>query len=176
MAKWIIDPQHSDIHFKTRHLLISTVTGEFKKFEGTVETDGDDFTNARISFSAETASVYTNNEKRDEDLRKNDFFDVDKFPKLEFHSTSLNPDKDEEFCLKGDLTIKGVSKQVALKVISGGGALDPEGRARVGFIVEGHINRYDYGLIWSLLTESGGIILAEDVRIQANVQLVKVSE
>jgi polyisoprenoid-binding protein YceI len=175
MSTWKIDPLHSDIHFKVRHLVISTVTGEFKKFEGTVETTGDDFSNAKITFSAETGSVDTNNEKRDNDLRHEDFFDVARYPALRFVSTIFGPVSDTEYLLKGKLTIKGGTKPVDLKVIFGGRAIDREGMERAGFEVSGMVNRYDYGLVWGLLTESGAIILGEDVRIHANIELIKVS-
>ena len=175
MSKWIIDPLHSDVHFKVRHLLISSVTGEFKKFEGTVETPDDDFSHAKITFSADTGSVYTNNEKRDEDLRHADFFDVAKFPKLTFESTIFGPLAENEHLLRGNLTIKGGSKPVDLKVTSGGRAIGAEGRERIGFEISGSVNRYDYGLMWALLTESGAIILGEEVKIHANVQLIKVN-
>jgi polyisoprenoid-binding protein YceI len=176
MATWKIDPLHSDVHFKVRHLVISSVTGEFKKFEGTVEADDDDFSHAKIKFSADTDSIYTNNEKRDEDLRHEDFFNVAKFPKLTFESTIFGPLTDNEHLLRGNLTIKGGTKPVDLKVIYGGRAMDREGRERAGFEVTGIVNRYDYGLIWSLLTESGAIILSEDVKIHANIELIKVSD
>lgn len=175
MTTWKIDPQHSDVHFKVRHLLISSVTGEFKDFEGTVEASSDDFTNARIRFTAETASVCTNNDKRDEDLRHADFFDVHKHPQLTFVSDAFVPQSDTEYVLMGRLTIKGGTNPVSLKVTSGGRATGQDGADRVGFEVSGSINRYDYGLVWSLLTESGAIILAEEVKIHANIQLVKVS-
>ena len=175
MATWKIDPLHSDVHFKTRYLVISSVSGEFKEFEGTIETSHDDFANARIRFSAQTASICTNNDKRDEDLRHSDFFDVSKFPTLIFESDAFAPQADSEYVLMGRLTIKGGTKPVTLKVISGGRNTDPDGMERAGFEVSGSINRYDYGLVWSLLTESGAIILGEEVKIHANIQLVRVA-
>jgi polyisoprenoid-binding protein YceI len=176
MAKWIIDPQHSDVHFKTRYMLISSVTGEFKNFEGTVESKGDDFTDATITFSADTDSVYTNNAQRDLHLKEEDFFHVAKHPKMTFTSTGFYHSDSEEFLLRGDLTIKTGSRPVALKVTNGGRAVDAQGRERAGFELSGSINRYEFGLVWALLTEAGGLLLGEEVKIHANIQLVKVSE
>ena len=175
MTKWIIDPRHSDVHFKVRHLLISSVTGEFKRFEGTVQSTTDDFAGARITFSAETDSVDTNNAKRDEDLRYADFFDTEKFPLLTFESSSFDHIAENEYLLKGILTIKGVSNPVSLKVMSGGQTIDMAGGERAGFEVMGSVNRYDYGLVWALLTEAGAIILGEEVKIHANIELVRVN-
>ena len=176
MAKWIIDSLHSDIHFKARYLLISSVTGEFKKFEGTVETSGNDFTNAKIIFSADTASIDTNNEKRDAHLKEEDFFNVAKHPKMEFEATAFYPAGEDEHILAGKLTVKSGSKPIQLKVVPGGIGIDPEGKERAGFEITGSINRYDFGLVWGLLSESGALLLGEEVRIVANIQLVKVSE
>jgi polyisoprenoid-binding protein YceI len=176
MSKWIIDTQHSDVHFKTRYLLISSVTGEFRRFQGTVETDGDDVANARITFSADTASIDTNNEKRDAHLREEDFFNVAKFPAMSFESTSFYHTAPEEFTLIGNLTIKSGTKPVTLKVTNGGRSVDQQGKERMGFEITGKINRYEFGLVWSLLSEAGAIILHEEVHIHANIQIVKESD
>ena len=173
MSKWIIDKGHSDVHFKVRYLVISSVVGSFTSFEGTVETDGDNFEGARIWFSADTSSISTNNEKRDADLRHKDFFDTAHFPKLEFSSTSYTHEGNG-YILRGKLTIKGVTQQVDLNVTQGGIEKDPEGKVKAGFELEGSVNRDKFGLIWSTLMESGAIILGEDVKIMANIQLIKV--
>ncbi len=176
MSKWIIDPQHSDIHFKARHMVISTVTGMFKTFEGTVVTSGDDFKDAKIKVMVDAASIDTNNANRDHHLREEDFFNVAKFPKVEFESISLTLMGDNEYKLTGLLTIKTGTKRVELKVTSGGTGTDAQGKLRAGFEVSGSINRYDFGLVWTLLSEAGAIILGEEVQIHANIELIKDSD
>ncbi|MCW3128184.1 MAG: YceI family protein [Bacteroidetes bacterium] len=176
MAKWIIDAQHSDVHFKTRYLVISSVTGEFKKFEGMVDAgDSKDLAGAKITFSADTDSVDTNNADRDAHLREPDFFDVAKFPKMYFESDGFRHLQGNEYSLTGQLTIKGVSRPIELNVIAGGMVTDTKDRERAAFEITGSLNRWDYGLMWSLLTEAGAIVLGEEVKIHVTVQLIKVS-
>lgn len=175
MSKWIIDREHSDVHFKARHLVIATVTGSFRRFEGSVEGSQDDLTNARVTFSAETDSVDTNNEKRDAHLKEDDFFNVKKFPKMHFESDTFRHISGDDYALTGKLTIKGVTLPIELKVVSGGGIKDAQGQDRMAFEVTGKLNRWDYGIMWNLLTEAGAIILGEEVKIHCNVQLVKVN-
>jgi polyisoprenoid-binding protein YceI len=173
MSKWIIDPLHSDVHFKARHLLISWVTGEFKQFEGSAETASDDFSDTQITFSADTGSIHTNNEKRDKHLKEEDFFNVAIFPTMTFISTAFTRTAENEYMLMGNLTIKTGTKPVTLHVVAGGKSRDSEGKERMGFEVTGKLNRYDFGLVWSLLSESGAIILGEEVKVNANIELVK---
>ena len=173
MSKWLIDPTHSEVQFKVKHLVISTVTGSFNKFEGEAEATAADFSDAKIRFSAETASIDTNQEQRDGHLKSPDFFDVEKFPKLEFVSTSFTKTSGSEYSLKGDLTLKGVTKPVELTVEYGGTAVDPYGQTKAGFEVTGKINRKDFGLTWSAVTEAGSIVVSDDVKLVATVQIIK---
>jgi polyisoprenoid-binding protein YceI len=172
--KWVIDPTHSEVQFKVKHLMITTVTGSFDKFEATIETDNEDFSKAKISFSAETGSVLTGNVDRDNHLKGPDFFDIEKFPKLTFVATKYESvDNDGSYELYGDLTIHGVTKNVRLEVEFGGVAKDPWGNVKAGFTINGKINRKDFGLVWNAPTEAGGVLVSEDVRIACEIQLIE---
>jgi polyisoprenoid-binding protein YceI len=173
MAKWTIDTAHSEVTFKVRHLVISNVSGKFTSFEGTVEADKDDFSDAKISFSADIESITTGNEQRDGHLKSPDFFDAANHPKLSFTSTTVSKVKGSDYLVKGNLTIKGVTKPVELEVEFGGVQKDFYGRTIAGFEVNGKINRQDYGLTWSAVTETGGIVVADDVKLHINTELVK---
>lgn len=172
MAKWIIDTAHSEVAFKVRHLVISTASGKFTSFEGTVEADKDDFSDAKISFSADVNSITTGNEQRDGHLKSPDFFDAANHPKLSFVSTGVSK-KGSDYIVKGDLTIKGATRPVELTVDFGGIQKDFYGRTIAGFEINGKINRQDYGLTWSAVTETGGIVVADEVKLHINTELVK---
>jgi polyisoprenoid-binding protein YceI len=171
-TNWIIDASHSEVQFKVKHLVITTVTGNFKTFSGTVEA-GETFENAKIDFEAQTASVSTNSEQRDGHLQSADFFDVEKFPKLSFKATKFSKKGGDDFELVGDLTIKDVTKSVTLAVEYGGTAIDPWGNTKAGFEVTGKINRKDFGLTWSTVTEAGGALVGDEIKLIANIQLLK---
>jgi len=172
-TKWVIDPTHSEIQFKVKHLLISTVSGDFKKFDATVETEGDDFTTAKIKFSADVDSISTNNEQRDAHLRTGDFFDTANHPKLTFVSEKLEKVNEEEYKLYGKLTMRGTTKNVVLKAEFGGSTVDPWGNTRVGFELSGKIDRQDFGVSFGMVSETGGLLLGNDVKLFANVEFVK---
>ena len=174
-TKWVIDPMHSEIQFKVKHLVISTVSGFFKTFEGAVETENDDFGDANISFSADIESIDTNNAQRDGHLKSAEFFDSAQYPKLAFQSTSFKKVAEDEFAyqLVGDLTIKGVTKQVKLQAEFGGSTADFYGNTKAGFEVTGKINRKDFGLVWDGITEAGSVVLGEDIKFVINIQLAK---
>ena len=173
MAKWTIDPIHSEIHFKIKHLVISTVTGSFKKFQGEIDSDKPDFTDAKITASADVNSIDTNHPDRDAHLKSPDFFAADQFPEIKFVSTSITKNTGNDYTLKGDLTIRDVTKAVSFLVEYGGGAQDMYGQTKAGFDVTGKINRQDYGLKWSAMTEAGGLVVSDDVKIEMSIQLVK---
>lgn len=173
LATWALDPTHSEAQFKVKHLVISTVTGTFKSFEGSFESDSEDFEGAAISFSLDTNSIDTNQEQRDGHLKSGDFFDVENYPKITFKSTSFTKTKGDDYKLVGDLTIKDVTKSVELEVELGGIAVDPYGNTKAGFEVSGKINRKDFGLTWSAITEAGAVVVGEDIKLQFNVQFVK---
>ncbi len=171
-AKWVIDPTHSEVQFKVKHLVITTVTGQFGQFSGEA-TASDDFSDAQVTFEAEINSISTNNEARDGHLKSEEFFAADQHPKLSFVSTGISKKGDEAFVLNGDMTIRGVTKPVALDVEYGGTVVDPYGQTKAGFEVKGKINRKDFGLTWSAVTEAGGAVVSDEVRLIANVQFVK---
>jgi len=174
-TKWAIDPTHSEIQFKVKHLMISTVTGQFNQFNGTFETEDDDFTTAKINFTADIDSISTNNEQRDAHLKTGDFFDSEKYPELIFKSDKLERIDNEEYKLSGTLTIRGISKKVILNVEFGGMTQDPWGNTRAGFSVNGKINRKDYGIGigFSMVSETGGLLLGDEIKINANAEFVK---
>ncbi|MBS1747536.1 MAG: YceI family protein [Bacteroidetes bacterium] len=173
MATYKIDPSHSEVTFKVRHLVISNVSGNFSSFEGGMESSKPDFSDASIQFEADVNSVSTNSEQRDNHLKNDDFFNAEKFPKIKFQSTSVEKNGDNEFVLRGNLTIRDITKNVSLKVEHGGSVLDPWGQTREGFEVSGKINRKEFGLKWNAVTEAGGAVAGDEVKIFANVELVK---
>lgn len=173
MNTYKIDATHSEITFKAKHLMITNVTGSFTKFDATMESEKDDFTDAKISFEADTASVNTNNTQRDEHLKGDDFFASEKFPTLKFASTEFKKVSDDDYTLTGNLTIKNVTKPVTLKVEFLGLAKDPWGQTKAGFEATGKINRTDFGLTWNAALEAGGVLVSEDIKLNFNVQFVK---
>ena len=172
-TKWVLDPTHSEVNFKIKHLMITNVTGSFTKFSADAETDADDFTTAKINFSADVSSVSTNNEQRDGHLQSADFFDVAQFPQIKFESIKFEKGASEHFLLKGYLTIKDVTKVVSMDVECGGIAKDPWGNVKAGFSIAGKINRKDFGLSWNAALETGGVMVSEEVKINAEIQMVK---
>lgn len=173
MTTYKIDPDHSDVMFKVKHLMISTATGVFKKFDATLEIDEEDFSRAKINFEADIDSVDTKNEQRDAHLKGDDFFNAEQFPKMTFKSTSIEKSGDDEYKLIGDLTIRDITKPVELKAEYNGSTKDPWGQQRMGFEVSGKINRKEYGLKWSAVTEAGGLVVADDVKLSMNVEMIK---
>ncbi|MEI7423616.1 MAG: YceI family protein [Prolixibacteraceae bacterium] len=174
-TKWVIDPVHSEISFKVKHLMISNVKGSFKEFDATVYTDGDDFSTAAIEFSLKPASVDTGVADRDGHLKSPDFFDVEKYETISFKSESLTKVDDENYELSGDMTIKGITKNLKLAVEFGGVAKDPWGNSKAGFTLNGKINRKDWDLTWNAALEAGGVLVGETVNIICEVQLLKQS-
>ena len=172
-TKWAIDPTHSKIGFKVKHLMISNVLGSFREFEGEVSTIGNDFSKSVISFSLNTASIDTEIADRDAHLRSGDFFDAENFPKITFSGSGLKDLGDDLYELIGDLTIKGVSNPVKLSVELGGVNSDPWGNVKAGFSITGKINRKDWGLTWNAALETGGVLVGEEVKINCDIELVK---
>jgi len=172
-TKWVIDPMHSEVQFKVKHLVISTVTGFFKSFEGSLETVDDSFEDAEIEFSLDIDSIDTNQGQRDGHLKSPDFFDAAQFPHITFKSTSFKGLGDDEYELKGDLTVKGITKPVTLEAEYGGSTDDFYGNTKAGFEVTGKINRKEFGLTWDGVTDAGSIVLGEDVKLLINVQFAK---
>ncbi len=171
-TKWVIDPTHSEVQFKVKHLVISTVTGHFTEFSGSLESD-DDFANADIYFEIDVNSISTNNDDRDTHLKSDDFFGAETFPKLTFKGSEFNKSSGDDFKLVGELTIRDVTKSVELDVEHGGVMVDPYNQTKAGFEVTGKINRKDFGLTWSAVTEAGGVVVGDDIKIQINVQFIR---
>lgn len=173
MATWTIDSAHSEIGFKVKHLVISTVSGKFTAFEGKLQGDPDNLEKAKISFSADIDSIHTGNEQRDGHLKSADFFDAANHPKLSFQSTSIKKAGDNEYKVTGDLNIRGTVKPVTLNVEFGGIQDNLYGQTVAGFEITGKINRQEFGLTWSAVTEAGGIVVADEVKLFINAELVK---
>jgi len=173
LSKWSIDPMHSEVQFKVKHLVISTVSGFFKSFEGSVESDDEDFEHAKIEFSIDINSIDTNQSQRDEHLKSAEFFDAATYPHIKFRSTSFKKTDDDEYELKGDLTIKNVTNPVSLNVEFGGSAADFYGNTKAGFEITGKINRKQFGLTWDGVTEAGSVVVGEDIKLTINAQLIK---
>lgn len=173
-TKWVIDPVHSEIAFKVKHLMISNVKGIFREFDASVTTDGDDFSTAAISFSMNPASVSTGNPDRDAHLASADFFDAANYGQITFTSSSLKSVDDEgNYELKGLMTIRGISHEVTLEAEYGGIMKDPWGNSKAGFTLNGKINRKDWGLNWNAALEAGGVLVGEEVKITCEVQLLR---
>ncbi|MBV7533942.1 YceI family protein [Chitinophaga sp. sic0106] len=173
MTTWKIDPTHSDVQFKVKHLMITTVTGQFGAFDATMQTNGNDFSNAQISFEAAVNSITTQNTQRDQHLLQGDFFEAEKYPTLKFVSKEVKKVDDENYKLIGDLTIRDNTRPVELKVEFGGEVVDPWGQTKAGFELSGKINRKDFGLTFHAVTETGGVMLSDEVKLLASVQMVK---
>ena len=171
-TKWVLDPMHSEVQFKVKHLVISTVTGFFKSFEGSLETENDDFEGATAEFSLDVNSLDTNQEQRDGHVKSAEFFDAEQYPKITFKSTSFTKDGDD-YTLVGDLTIKDVTKPVTLAVEYGGSTDDFYGNTKAGFEITGKINRKDFGLTWDGVTEAGSVVLGSEIKLIINVQFAK---
>ncbi|MFL5807967.1 MAG: YceI family protein [Flavisolibacter sp.] len=171
--QWKIDPAHSEIQFKVKHLMITTVTGYFKKFDLEVETETEDFNTAkRIEFTADIDSIDTNNAQRDTHLKSADFFDTENHQQLKFVGRKYEG-KGEEVSLQGDLTLRGITKPITLNVEFGGIVVDPYGQLKAGFTVTGKLSRKEFGLTWGAVTEAGHVVVSDDIKIHAEVQLIK---
>lgn len=174
--KWKIDPSHSEIQFKVKHLMITTVTGHFKSYDLEVETETDDFnTTKKIVFTADIDSIDTNNAQRDTHLKSNDFFNGEQYPQLKFIGEKYESSGDDA-TLHGHLTIREVTKPITLKVEFGGNVVDPWGQQKAGFTIDGKINRKDFNLTWDAVTEAGSVVVSNEIKIHAEVQLVKQQE
>jgi polyisoprenoid-binding protein YceI len=172
-TKWSIDPTHSEIGFKVKHMMFSNVSGKFDAFDATAETEGDDFENANIHFSAAADSINTGNGDRDNHLKSGDFFDAAQYPRLEFTSTAFKKINESNYELQGHLSLHGETKLVTLYVEHGGIGKDPWGNTKAGFTLNGSFNRKDFGLTWNAALEAGGVLVSEEVRVYADLQFVK---
>ena len=175
--KWVLDPAHTQIEFKVKHMMISTVTGSFSEYEGDVDTEDEDFMKAKVNFRVKVGSLTTGNADRDAHLKGPDFFDVAKYPDIVFNATRYESvDGDGSYELYGDLTVKEVTRNIRLDVEFGGGVKDPWGNTKAGFTINGKINRKDFGLVWNVVTEAGGVLVGEEVKIACEVQFIEHRE
>ncbi len=173
ITKWALDPAHSEILFKVKHMMIANVKGEFRKFSIEAESEGNNFRAGSIKVNIDASSIFTNNEDRDKHLRSADFFDTDNFSELIFTGKSLQKKDDENFRLTGDLSIRGISREITLDVGFGGVNKDPWGNEKAGFSISGAISRKDWGLNWNAALEAGGVLVSDEVKISAEVQLAR---
>lgn len=167
-TKWSIDQAHSEIAFKVKHMMISTLTGYFEDFTASVESSAENFKDAKFEFEAKIDSINTKNKDRDNHLKSGDFFDAASFPTMKFTSTSFDGEK-----LTGDLTIKDVTKTINLNVDFNGVVVDPYSQTKAGFEIKGEINRKDFGLTWSAVTEAGNIVVSDTVKLAVEIQFIK---
>ncbi len=165
---WTIDPAHSETSFKVKHMMISTIRGSFNEFSATAETDGDNFENASFSAEINIDSINTKNTDRDNHLKSDDFFNAEAYPVMTFKSREIN---ENEFI--GDLTIRNTTKEVRLAADFNGIAVDPYGQTKAGFELSGEINRKDFGLSWSAVTEAGNIVVSDKIKLQIDAQFIK---
>ncbi len=173
MANWNLDTAHSEIEFKVRHMMISTVKGQFGSFQINLNSDSEDISQSTVEVSIDASSVDTKSEQRDQHLKSADFFNVEDYPNISFRSTSVEKKSSDEYRVTGDLTIKDVTKSVTFDAELGGVAKDPWGNAKVGFTVTGKINRNDFGLTWNAALETGGVMVSDEVKFSADIQFVK---
>lgn len=169
-TKWTIDQSHSEVGFKVRHMMISTVKGHFENFNAEVINEGEDFTNAQVNVEIDIDSVHTKNADRDAHLKSDDFFNAATYPKMTFKSTSFDGSK-----LVGELSIRDVTKEVELDVEYNGTAVDPYGQTKAGFEITGEINRKDFGLKWDAITEAGSVVVSDKVKLVIDAQFIKQS-
>ncbi len=169
-TNWLLDPTHSEISFKVKHMMISTVRGHFEDFQATAKTNGDDFNGASLNFSAKTASINTKNKDRDGHLQSDDFFNSEKFPEITFVSKSFNGNT-----LVGDLTIRDITKEVTLEAELNGIAVDPYGQTKAGLEIRGEISRKDFNLTWNAVTEAGSVVVSDKIKLVVDVQFIKQS-
>lgn len=173
-TRWNLDASHSNVKFTVTYSGVAEMDGQFNSFAGTILSNKEDFTDAQIEFTVDAASIDTDNEKRDEHLRSDDFFNAEKFPKMTFRSTSFRKTGDRTYVLEGDLTIRDVTKRVKFDVNYGGTVLDARGNTRAGFVARTTINRFDYNLKWNRVVESVSVVGA-DVQVRINVTFIKAT-
>ncbi len=174
-SKWKLDKGHSNVRFTVTHMVVSEVDGAFKLFDGTLEHTKPDFSDAKVSFTVDVASVNTDNERRDGHLKSDDFFNAEKFPQMKFESTSWKALGNNKYKVDGNLTIRDVTKPVSFDVTYGG-MLNSSRGAKAGFKAKTTINRFDYNLKWDRATEAGGLVVGKDVEVTINAELDQVKQ
>lgn len=172
-STWVLDPTHSEVGFKVKHMMFTNVSGKFNMYRVEISNQDDDFSSSEISFSADMNTIDTNNTDRDNHLKSGDFFDIEKFPSMTFKSTGIVKKSDSDFVVTGELTIKDVVKTISLDLEYSGLMKDPWGNIKAGLSIEAKINRKEFGLTWNAALETGGVLVGEDVKIFAEIQIVK---
>lgn len=172
-TEWKLDKSHSKIQFTVEHLMISEVTGEFEDYSAEVTTDGDNWEGADIKFTAQVSSIDTDNDKRDQHLVSEDFFYASNYPEIKFESTSFKKVSGKTYRLEGNLTMRGVTKKIALDAVHNGTVKDPWGNTVAGFRITGTIDRTNYGLEWNKTLEAGGVLVGETIEITCDIELQK---
>lgn len=173
VKNWIIDPAHTEVMFKVKHMMFANVSGEFRTFEGGVDFQDENFENAKVYFKADPASISTNSPDRDDHLRSADFFDVENHKELTFHSTSIKQVDGNQYKVTGDMTIKGVTQPITLDCEFGGMMKDPWGNMKSGYSLSGKLNRKDFGLNWNAALEAGGVLVSDEVRLSCEIELAE---
>jgi polyisoprenoid-binding protein YceI len=174
--KWALDPSHSQIGFKVKHLMVTNVRGTFKDYKADILSTGEDFLNAEIDISIYPASIDTGDAMRNTHLTSPEFFDVEKFKVIDFKATRFVKNSNSEYTMHGNLTIKEVTKKIKLDVEFNGMVKDPWGVKRAAFVVTGKISRNDFGLTWNKALETGGLMVGDEVDIKCDIQLIQQSE
>lgn len=169
---WVLDPTHSNISFAVKHMVISQTKGSFGNYKINVETNGNDFLDAKIELEIDVNSINTNMTDRDNHLRSVDFFDAANHPAIKFISKAMSRINNEDYILIGDITIKGITKSIEFKVNYGGQLIDPWGNSRAGFTLESSIDRFDFGLNWNTLLEAGNAMVGKVVKLQAEIEII----
>ncbi|WP_368653733.1 YceI family protein [Ornithinibacillus sp. 4-3] len=170
MTVWNIDASHTNVGFSVKHMMISKVKGSFSGFTGAIEGDPENLETANVSFTVDMNTIHTSNEDRDNHLRSADFFDTETFPEMTFVSTKIEKTDDDEYDLTGDLTIKGVTKQVTFEVEYEGKGVNPWGQEVVAFSAEGKIDRKEFGLTWNQALETGGFLVGDTIKISIELE------
>ena len=171
--KLTIDRSHSVLGFTAKHFMVTTVRGEFKDFEGTLEVDGDDYNTLKAEVVIKTASVTTNTDQRDAHLRSADFFDVEKYPEMRFVSTGVEKKGADSYVLKGDLTIKDVTRPIELNATVEGRFNDPYGNERTGVTLRGEVDREAFGLTWNQVLEAGAVMVSKKIKLELDVAVLR---
>jgi polyisoprenoid-binding protein YceI len=174
MKNYKIDPMHSEIGFKVKHLMISNVYGNFKSFDATMESSSEDFTDAKITFDADVDSISTNISDRDAHLKTEDFFNVSQYPKVSFVSTNITKTSDSDYVITGEITIKDTTKTVILNGVYNGSDIDPYGQIKHGYELSGKISRNDFGLMFNVLSGKGNALVGDEIKLLLNVQMIEI--
>ena len=175
-ATWGFDAKHSNVAFNVNYMAISQVSGRFNTAKGSMESSKADFSDAKIQFTVDAASIDTDDAGRDKHLQSDDFFSAEKYPTITFTSTSFKPLGNNKYELKGDLTVRDITKPITFEVKHGGNVKDARGNIRAGFMARGEMNRFDYGIKWDSKTPEGGLVVDENVEIVLNIQMLQAAD